>query len=350
MQKGMIKYMNNGFYYNFDEQELIPAMELWKPITDKSVPGVRPFYWVSDLGRIFNTNTNRFVPQYDDANRGYLLITLATDHGNVTKSIHRIVMIEFVGFDPDPIKDEVDHRSGVKYNNSIYNLHWVSGSENVIAAYDNGLMPSGEDSPISILRNVDAHKVCEMMQEGVDREIIYDFLRSRGIKSPGSVFNSIYTRKTWKRISKDYVFKDYKERNTVFEESQIHDICKCLEKNMNHKDIISYLGYNPESMTQSERNNMYTAISHIKKGWHYIEISSKYNIDRNSSKQVFTDEEIHYICKRLEEHASTKQILHELGYDVNIKEDYHRYYHYMNPIGKIKQRKMFTHISSKYNF
>lgn len=342
--------MEEGLYYDFDKQPLIPPMEFWRPVTDKSVPGVRPYYWISDLGRMFNTNINRFMPQFDDGRRGYLLVTLATDRGNITKSVHRIMMIEHVGFDPDPNKNEVDHISGVKYNNSIYNTRWVSGSENIIAAYDNGLMPSGEDSPSSVLSNDDVRYVCQMMQDGIDRHKIYDFLASRGIAYPNTLFHSIYTRRSWKRISKDYAFQDYRERDSVFTTDEIHIVCQCLEKNMNHRDIIAALGMNPDLMTQDQRNNLYTAISHIKKGLHFTEISSQYSIDSDSTKNVYSDDEVHHICRRLQEGASTRQILQELGHDVTISTNRLDYYKYTNPIYKIKQRKMFTHISSNYNF
>ena len=175
-------------------ERLVYPIERWLPITDKSVPGVRPYYWISDLGRAFNTNINNFIPQFEDGKRSYLLITLMTNEGNKTKSVHRIVMIEFVGFDPDPQKTEVDHIYGDKYDNSVYSLRWATPSENVISAYDNNLMPSGEDSPLSVLSNEAVKNVCQMMQDGINRNEIYDYLIKNGIKNPGTVFNSIYNR------------------------------------------------------------------------------------------------------------------------------------------------------------
>lgn len=340
--------IENGSYYDFSNEQFIPAMEFWKPITNKSVPNVKPFYWISDLGRAFNTNTNRFIPQFDDAKRGYLLITLATDNGNITKSVHRIVMIEFVGFDPDPKKNEVDHISGIKYNNSIYNLRWVSGSENITAAYDNGLMPSGEDSPMSILSNDDVRNICQMMQDNVDRHVIYDFIMSKGVSSPSSVFYSIYNRVTWKRISNEYTFANYKERSKVFSDPEIHQICKGLEMNLNHRDIIISLGIDPNMLSRAELDNMYTFISHVKKGLHYTEISSLYNIDRNSTKKTFTDSEVHYICRRIKDGIRNIQILYELGYHIDVSKNRSEYFKYSNGIMNIRNKRSYTHISSQY--
>ena len=333
-------------------QNIIHPIERWKPVTDKSVKGVRPFYWVSDLGRVYNTNINRFVPQFDDGRRGYQLITLATESGNITKSIHRIVMIEHVGFDPDPDRDEVDHKTGDKNDNSIYNLEWVSGSENITRAYDMGLMPSGEDSPVSVLRNDDVRQVCEMLQAGIDKHIILDFLRSKGITSVYSVFAAIYTRRTWKRISKDYIFQEYDIMwHMKFSESEIHIICQCLEKEMHYKDIMIALGIDLNSIDQNEINNLYQTISKIKRGETFKHISCQYNIDKNYGNIVFTENEVHYICKRLEDNnASPREILLELGYDVNYARNPKEYHRYIDSVSRIKTGKTFSHISSQYNF
>lgn len=329
---------------------LIIPVEYWLPITDKSVKGVKPYYFISDLGRVYNTNINRFVPQFDDGKRGYLLVTLATDNGNITKSVHRIVMIEFKGFDPDPDKDEVDHISGDKTINTIYNLEWVTGSENITRAFDMGLMASGEDSPLSKLSNDDVRQICLMMQNGYDRNIILDFLRSKGIKNEYGVFNSIYTRRSWKRISKDYVFANYDIRHIRFSDSEIHLICQCLEKRMPYKDIMIAIGIDIDNISQSEIDNLYQVISNIKRRSGFTHISNQYNFDENYSNKVFTDDEVHYICKRFEDGVSPRQILHELGYDIKVSKDRREYYHFMNPMNNIKSKKLYTNISSQYNF
>ena len=330
---------------------LTHPIEFWKPITDKSVKGVRPFYWISDMGRVFNTNVGRFVPQFDDGRRGYQLVTLATENGNITKSVHRIVMIEFVGFDPDPDKDEVDHITGNKKDNSVYNLEWVSGSENITRAYDMGLMPSGEDSPVSVLKNADVIQICEMMQAGVDRSIILDFLRSKGITSVYSVFNAIYTRKTWKRISKDYIFQEYNMRHIKFSDSEIHTICQCLEAKMHYKDIMTTLGIDLSAIEQNEINNLYQTISKIKRGETFKHISCQYNIDIDYGNFAFTEDEVHYICRRFEDNnATSRQILLELGYDVDISRDRKEYHHYMDALSRIRTRRSYPHITSQYNY
>ena len=338
----------DGLLYNFNNN--YPIMEFWTPITEKSTPDVLPIYMVSDWGRIFDTNNNQFVYQYQDSNRGYLHVYLKTKTSCLIRSVHRIVMIEFVGFDPDPEKNQVDHMSGIKLNNSLYNLRWVTCQENIISAYNMGLMPSGEDSPISKLTNDQVRHVCEMMQQGLPREEIYSYLTSCGIQSPGSVFHSIYTRRSWSRVTDRYEFQNYDERNPVFTDDQIHFVCKCLEHNMNHGDIIRALGYNTENMDKSSILNLYTAISHIKKGYHFTEISSQYNIDRDFSKNVYTDEEVHQICDLLSRKANTRQILYELGYHADVNKNKAEYFRHMNALDRIKNRIGYTHITQYYDF
>ena len=119
---------------------------------------------------------------------------------------------------------------------------------------------------------------------------------------------------------------------------------------MSHDIILTALGYSVKDLSRDKLNNLYTAISHIKKGVSHVDISSQYNIDSNSNKNVFTDEEIHYICRRFSQGAKPRQILTELGYNISYSGNRLEYYHYMNAIGKIKEKKNFTEISKLYNF
>ena len=172
-------------------------MEFWTPITDRSTPGVLPIYMISNLGRVYDTYNHRFMYQYIDTARGYAHVYLkAKDNSIRTKSVHRLVLIEFQGFPDDERKTQVDHVSGIKLNNSEYNLRWVTNQENINHAYGMGLMPSGEDSPISKLTNEQVHKICKMMQDELPIEYIVNFISSCGIVSAMSVFRTINNRES----------------------------------------------------------------------------------------------------------------------------------------------------------
>ena len=343
----MIQYFDNnsGIYYDFDQDPYIMPMEFWKPVTDLSVEGVLPRYIVSDWGRIFDTELNQFLSQYEDA-RGYYQVYLKTKTGSRCKPIYRIVIIEFLGFDPNPERDHVDHISGIKANNSLYNLRWLTKAENTRAALDLGLMTRK-------LSDDDVKQICTMLQTGNPREEILDFISSKGFTHPKTVFYNIYNRTAWRRVSDDYQnFKDYKIRKPIFTDDQVHIICKCLETNMKHSDIIEYLGYDKSKLSVEERTMFYTAISHIKRCTTSPQISINYNIDRSNQKKLFSDDEVHKICEMLAKGYTGSQILKELGYgEYTDKGKYPKlYYCYMNAISRIRNHQQYKDISSKYNF
>lgn len=343
----MIQYFDNysGIYYDFDKDPYIIPMEFWRPITDLSVEGVLPRYIVSDWGRIFDLETNMFLSQYEDV-RGYYQVYLKTKSGSKCKPIYRIVIIEFLGFDPNPERDHVDHISGIKANNSLYNLRWLTKAENTRAALDLGLM-------IRKLSDDDVHQICNMLQSGTPRQEILDFISSKGFTHPKTVFYTIYNRIGWKRISDEYPnFKDYRMRKPAFTDDQVHIICKCLENNMKHSDILDYLGYDRDSLSADERAVFYTAISHIKRGTTSPQISSNYNIDKSNQKKLFSNDEVHKICELLSIGYTGSEILRELGYgDYTNKEKYPKlYYCYMNAISRIRNHQQYKEISLQYNF
>lgn len=84
---------------------------------------------------------------------GYYTINFGSGKNQKTHYVHRLIAETFV---PNPEKlPQVNHKNGIKTDNRIDNLEWVSCSQNIKHAYDTGLK-----IPISIInrkRNEKGH-------------------------------------------------------------------------------------------------------------------------------------------------------------------------------------------------
>ncbi|CAL6032896.1 putative_intron encoded HNH endonuclease [Hexamita inflata] len=87
-----------------------------------------PNYEVSNLGQVRNKTTGRILKQRNRCN-GYLAVNLCQNKIKKTYYIHQLVSKAFIE-NPDNYS-EIDHCDGVKSNNNVWNLRWVSRRENL---------------------------------------------------------------------------------------------------------------------------------------------------------------------------------------------------------------------------
>lgn len=125
------------------------SQEKWKPI-----PGYKGFYEVSDLGRV------RSVPRKVDhgqssayryvrgrilstniGTNGYPSVMLSREGGKKFCTVHRLVMLAFVG--PCPDGQEVAHADGNRLNSRLENLRYATRLENVADAIAHGTAARG---------------------------------------------------------------------------------------------------------------------------------------------------------------------------------------------------------------
>lgn len=99
-------------------------------------------YVVYEDGSIFNKRLNRPILQQLNSD-GYKCVTLRLGvNKRKTFRVHRIVAELFLrGCE----KKFVNHKDGVKVNNHYSNLEWMTHSENIKHAWDNGLIKNTKE-------------------------------------------------------------------------------------------------------------------------------------------------------------------------------------------------------------
>jgi hypothetical protein len=137
--------------------------EEWKSLTKYNN------YEISNTGKFRNRKTGRTLKTFLHEN-GYFYITIAPfgrQGKKVSLKIHRLVAEAFI--DNPENKPFINHKDGIKTNNDISNLEWVTNQENVKHAYDTGLAVAkkGEDHESSVLTE-------ELIEEIRKQYIPYD--------------------------------------------------------------------------------------------------------------------------------------------------------------------------------
>lgn len=115
------------------EKEAVVMQEVWKPI-----PGYSGLYEVSILGRVKSLyRVKGLICKPRDNGKGYLYVQLYAQGRGTKKYIHRLVVIAHIGAIPEGT--EVNHKDGVKSNNTLGNLELLTHSQNLQHAFDTGL-------------------------------------------------------------------------------------------------------------------------------------------------------------------------------------------------------------------
>lgn len=117
--------------------------EIWKPIF-----GYEGFYEISNCGRVRsldreiifkNGNKRKYIGKIlkQKYHNGYAMVNLNKNKKCEVVYVHQLVAKHFIGDRPKGMV--VNHKDGIKSNNNVFNLEYVSSTENNIHANQLGL-------------------------------------------------------------------------------------------------------------------------------------------------------------------------------------------------------------------
>jgi tricorn protease-like protein len=97
---------------------------------------ILPHMTLYNDGRLYNHKTKKFKKWTKDTN-GYMKTQIWVNGKPKSVLQHRLIAEQFI--DNPENKPQVNHKNGIKHDNRIENLEWVTQSENAKHSFANGL-------------------------------------------------------------------------------------------------------------------------------------------------------------------------------------------------------------------
>lgn len=258
---------------------------MWKKI---EYPGVKKdMYLISENGDVMNIISGKMLKPYTDKD-GYLKIGLVGPDKNKSIFIHRLVGYAFVE-NPNnyPV---IDHLDGVKTHNHYRNLEWVTVKENTNRAERMGLRKiQGAYNGNSKYSEEFVRSICEKYEQGLEIKDVYQWI----LKDPNA---------------------------TSAKNEALYQFLYSLKRKEGWPNVVCDYNYN----TTTKKTSSWT------------------NPIPQSSNFKYSEKEIRYICKMLEEGNTVLDIVEKITGSRDTSS------HYYDLINGIRTGKNWSHISKEY--
>lgn len=149
----------------------------------RAVAGYEGFYEVSNYGQVRSharATTRGGILLQGTNRKGYKLVTLSKEGIQASALVHRLVAKAFITGCENSL--DVNHRDGVKANNVVTNLEWVTRQQNIQHSFDNGLQKGIKGSENTLSKK---YRVTRPDGGVLDVEGLADFCRREGIARRG---------------------------------------------------------------------------------------------------------------------------------------------------------------------
>ena len=270
MRQNQSRYENHVIYFIPGDDILLtnPIQEEFRDITDAIVPGVQPYYMISNYGRLYHKYKQEFLRNNIDS-KGYLYKPLALRNGKPKNCrIHRLVMLAF-NYICGCENLLVNHIDENKCNPCIWNLEWVTFSEN--GSYSANIHKDRYDHGNRLDENL-VHIICKMLE---NPNITIAEISSK-FNIPYGTIQGIQNKRSWTNISDQYNIQRRKINNNLSID-QVHLLCKYFQ------DV--------------EKPDHITVEQHCRDGLICIGIENPTTLQVRSAKKIRRKETYSYISK-----------------------------------------------------
>ena len=161
----------------------------------KDIRGFEGFYRISKSGIVFDVSKNSRKHSTKNSH-GYKVIYLSKNGDGNQFRINRLVALTYLpNLENKPC---VNHKNGIKYDDRVSNLEWVTHKENTRHAMDTGLMKvkKGQEHSQSKLTEKDVLEIRELCENGYLFQ--YEIAEIYGIAR--NTVSSINIRVLWSHI------------------------------------------------------------------------------------------------------------------------------------------------------